>query len=360
MDLSGYAAAARGYIAACNATGIDIRVYDRSRSVNLKNKGMDSSILDTYERLKNTAVAPDCPAVQHQVPDAFFADAKTRMSIGYTIFEMTRVPDAWVGPCNSMDVIWTGSEYSREAFLASGVKTPVKVLPHALDLEAYAPDGPAWEIENRRSFAFLSVFDFTARKAWKDLLRAYWTAFGPKDDVCLVLKVYYGDFSDDARKDVMYRILKYRREIKMENRAPILVYAHDVPGVHMPSLYRSADCYVGISREGFGLTYCEAMACGLPAIGPEVGGTRQFMTHDNSYLVSYLGNEPIDKEVEYMFPSFSGLTWAKHSWKDLSVTMRRVMENEEERKKVAQRGCDDVRKSLGYEAIGNRIKKLLS
>lgn len=360
LDCSGYAAAGRGYLRACEAAGIRVQAKDRSRSLNLKDKGMDGPILELYERLSKTPVAPNCPTVQHQVPDAFFKDAKSKRAIGYTIFEMTRIPEVWVAPCNAMDEIWTGSEYSREAFLASGVSVPVHVLPHAIDLEAYSPGGPTWEIENRRSFAFLSVFDFTARKAWKDLLRAYWTAFGPKDDVCLILKVYFGDFSDDARKDIVRRIARHKADLKIGSRAPILLYGHDIPGSEMPSLYRSADCYVGISREGFGLSYAEAMACGLACIGPEVGGTRQYMDESNSYLAKFSHNKPIDREILSMFPIFEGLEWAEHSWENLSNVMRRAASDDDERKKKADLGLQHVRKTLSYEAVGAEMRNLLS
>lgn len=360
LDMSGYASAGRGYLRACESVGIRIRAKDRSRSVNLKGMGIDKPIMEMYERLKSTKVSEDAPTVQHQVPDAFFDDKKTSKSIGYTIFEMTRIPDVWVLQCNSMDEIWTGSEYSQRAFVSSGVTVPVRILPHALDFDIFRPDGPRWEIENRRSFVFLSVFDFNSRKAWKELLRGYWTAFSKDDDVCMVLKVYFGDFSEEARKDIVRRIARYRYDLKMSDRAPIMVYPHDVPSAQMPSLYRSADCYVGISREGFGLGFAEAMACGLPCIGPEVGGTRQYMTPDNSFLVSQDGEEGIDREIVSMFPIFEGLRWVRHSWEHLAMVMRKVVDDGESRRIVAKRGLADVRAQLSYENVGGLIKKYLS
>src|SRR5262249_56736896 len=46
-----------------------------------------------------------------------------------------------------------------------------------------------------------------------------------------------------------------------------------VPRSDMPSWYRAADCFTLPSlTESFGLTYLEAMACGLPAVAPAAGG----------------------------------------------------------------------------------------
>lgn len=360
LDMSGYSSAARGYLTACEAAGISVRARDRSRSLNLKGKGIDQPILDMYERLYKTNVPADCPSVQHTVPPVFHEDRRTKLKIGYTIFELDGIPKEWVAPCNRMDVLWTGSEYSRKSFLNSGVTVPIKVLPHAIDIDAYGPDGPKWAISNRRGFAFLSVMDMHDRKAWKETLRAYWTAFKPSDDVCFILKAYFGSFSDEARKDLIKKILAYRESLGLTNTPPILLYGHDVPGGAMPALYRAADCYVGISREGFGLSYSEAMACGLACIGPEVGGTRCYMTPENSFLVKHVGDEPVSQEMLKMEPSFAGLKWATHSWEHLSETMRLVVYNKDARQERARKGMSAIRKELSFKAIGSRIAALLS
>ena len=360
LDCSGYSAAARGYLKAADISGIKIRAYDRSRSLNLKNKGIDADILNIYKRLSETIVSSDCPAVQHQVPDQFFVDRNSKRPIGYSIFEMTEIPKSWVQPCNDIGEIWTGSEYSKKAFVNGGIKVPIFVLPHAIDIEAFLSAKP-WTIKNKSSFTFLSIFDFTERKSWHELLRAYWTAFDKHDDVCLILKVFYSDFSDQARADIIRRIIFYRNSLKFKyDRAPILIYGYDVPNSDMFGLYKIADCYVGISREGFGMSYAEAMAAGLACIGPEVGGTREFMTPENSFLVKYTGDEPISNEMARLNPSFAGLSWATHSWENLVEVMRLVVSDNTLRKTRAAQGQADVAAQLNYREIGNKMINLLS
>ena len=52
----------------------------------------------------------------------------------------------------------------------------------------------------------------------------------------------------------------------------------DVPDADLPALYNLATAYVGLSRqagldvEGFGISFAEAAACGLPVIGARSGG----------------------------------------------------------------------------------------
>jgi glycosyltransferase involved in cell wall biosynthesis len=359
LDCSGYAAAGRGYLLAADTVGIKVKVFDKSRSISLYNKGIDKDTITLYERLRETHVAGNCPLVQHQVPDQFYYDKKTKKRIGYTIFEMTGVPRTWIDGCNQMDVIWTGSSYSKSAFIASGCKCPVFVLPHALNMTNFNDKADPWPVKNKAGFNFISVFDFTERKEWKSLLRAYWTAFKPSEDVCLILKVYFGGFSDEATKSIVHRISKFKEECKLTKTPRILLYGHDVPQNQMAGLYRSADCYVGISREGFGLPYAEAMACGLACIGPEVGGTREFMTKDNSYLIRYIGDENVGPETSRMYPMFANLRWAVHSWEHLSELMRQTVYAEEERKRIAKKGMEDVSRSLSPTVIGRRMSQLL-
>jgi glycosyltransferase involved in cell wall biosynthesis len=344
---------------AAQSVGLAVRAQDRSRSANLYNKGLSQETVDWYLSLSETSVDGDCPTVQHQVADQFFRNRKTKFSVGYSIFEMTGIPSHWIPHCYDVDRIWTGSDYSKDAFLNSGVSVPIHVLPHAIDIDKFSPSAPPWQIENRRNFAFLSVFDFTPRKCWKELLRAYWTAFSSKDDVCLILKVFYSDFSDEARASIMRRIVAYREELKLRNRAPILLYGYDVPDADMPGLYTAADCYVGISREGFGLPYAEAMSCGVACIGPKVGGTRVFQNPDNAFLVQFVGNSAVSPEMLAQNPSFVGLKWADHSWEDLSVIMRTVAERDDLRVQKATAGRDYIVKNLSFESIGKQMSDFL-
>jgi hypothetical protein len=83
------------------------------------------------------------------------------------------------------------------------------------------------------------------------------------------------------------------------------------------------------------------------------------MTQENSWLVKYDREEPIDSELVHMFPSFDGLSWSVHSWEHLAELMRHVVEDDEDRKNKSVIASRDIRHNLSYEKIGNRIKELL-
>jgi glycosyltransferase involved in cell wall biosynthesis len=76
------------------------------------------------------------------------------------------------------------------------------------------------------------------------------------------------------------------RELRVDGRVS---WAGKVPRERLPPLYRDADALLFASRlehEGQGLTYLEAMACGLPVAASPSGGARDFLErHDASLLV---------------------------------------------------------------------------
>jgi hypothetical protein len=83
------------------------------------------------------------------------------------------------------------------------------------------------------------------------------------------------------------------------------------------------------------------------------------MSEENSLLVRYLGDEDISPEFASMFPAFQGLRWSVHSWEHCAELMRRVVEDSQERERIAAAGLDHVRSRLSAEAAGKRILEIL-
>ncbi len=76
----------------------------------------------------------------------------------------------------------------------------------------------------------------------------------------------------------------FQRALEDQARAlgvePLVTWAGKVPRERLPALYQAADVLLFLSRlehEGQGLTYLEAMACGLPVVASPSGGAREFL-----------------------------------------------------------------------------------
>jgi glycosyltransferase involved in cell wall biosynthesis len=83
--------------------------------------------------------------------------------------------------------------------------------------------------------------------------------------------------------------------------APLVTWAGKLPREQLPAVYQEADVLLFLSRlehEGQGLTYLEAMACGLPVVASPSGGAREFLErHDAARLVPVCSGEAFADEI---------------------------------------------------------------
>ena len=147
--------------------------------------------------------------------------------------------------------------------------------PNGVDLERFAPDGPALRAADGAGAActFLFVGGTIWRKGIDVLLAAWARAFGPDDDVRLVVK----DFGVDGAYRGQTAGDEVRALAARDDVAPVTYLTEDLPADELPALYRAADVVVLPYRgEGFCLPALEAMACGVPVIHTGAGPTGEF------------------------------------------------------------------------------------
>lgn len=220
-------------------------------------------------------VVDGAPGVSQQWPPKFEAPSSGPFVL-YQPWEFGRVPERWVESIRrTVDQVWTPSEYSRAAYVDSGVSPEVvKVLPNGVDLAAFTPDGPRHALPTQKGTVFLFVGGAIHRKGVDLLLQAYGQAFTRDDDVCLAIKGVGSNGAYRGQTDVIAQI----RAFAVAPRAPELLFIDDdLPFEQLPALYRAADVLVQPYRgEGFCLPALEALACGVPLIVTAGGPTDEF------------------------------------------------------------------------------------
>ena len=274
--------------------------------------------------------------------------------IGYTAFETDRIPSSWVEACNRMDEIWVPSRFNRETFVRSGVADEkLHVVPTGIDVGTYQTTLiQPLEIPGRKSFAFLAVFEWSHRKGWDILLKAYLDAFSPSDDVVLILHSW-----SQGGRPVGERVERFIMSLgrKQGDCASIMISDEPFSAKQMLSLYGAANAFVLPSRgEGWGMAYMEAMAMGLPVIGTRWGGPLDFMNDQNSYLIdceivnipeALLGEAPLDKK------SYKGHRWAEPSAEHTARLMREVYDNREQAKSKGLMAREHIFQNRNTERI---------
>jgi glycosyltransferase involved in cell wall biosynthesis/predicted SAM-dependent methyltransferase len=263
--------------------------------------------------------------------------------IGLTMFETDRLPRGWREACEAFDEIWVPSRFNLETFTRAGIPADrIRVVPIGIDAARYDPARvEPLEIPGRRGFTFLSVFDWTDRKGWDVLLRAYTQAFTSADDVTLVLRTAKRGSgpSVTALVDDFLAALGDRA-----SQPAVIVLDQPLTEDDMPRLYRAVDAFVLPTRgEGWGLPIMEAMASSLPVLVTRWGAHLDFATDENALLVDIEGTVPVgtgSSQSPFYGPDHQ---WAAPSLSHLAAQMQRVVRSRDEAQAIGRAARETIR-----------------
>jgi GT2 family glycosyltransferase len=249
-----------------------------------------------------------------------FRRNRGRYRIGFTMLEVDGFPTDWVRQANRMDEVWVPSAFNRDGFLRSGLRRPIHLLPLGVDVNYFHPEAashpnPAGE------FVFLSSFEWGERKEPWLLLETFNDVFSAREPVRLLCKIINRDPMVKLREEIR------RLRLKPAGGKISFLFNLEFPHYQLGSLYRSADCYLAISRgEGWDMPLMEAMACGLPAIATDWGAHTEFVHAGIAYPLRVRGTVPALAKCPY----YTGFSWADPDPDHLRHLLREVYENREE------------------------------
>ncbi|HWE54659.1 MAG TPA: glycosyltransferase family 4 protein [Acidimicrobiales bacterium] len=305
---------------------------------------------------------PDGPIafeVRHFWPPDFTPAAQGRLVV-IQPWEYGGIPGSWVEAiAQNVEEMWVPTSWVRDCYLRSGVPADkVAVVPNGVDTDLFHPDGPRLHLQTTRTKKLLFVGGVISRKGFDLVLNGYRAAFGPDDDVCLVVKpfgtdgVYSGNNLDD----------ELRAAAADPDGPAIEIIDRRLTKAEMAALYRSADVLVHPYRgEGFGLPVAEAMACGRPTIVTNYGACLDFCDHTTSWLVPAIETHG---GLADMGPSPAGYWWAEPDLEQLVGLMRTAVTDQEQaaakggagRERIASRFTWDV----AAQAAATRLADLSS
>jgi glycosyltransferase involved in cell wall biosynthesis len=363
FDPSGYADEARQYVLALARSGMRVRAVPCFHwcSDRVTLSAADAETL--YRVIRTPAARPgeNVVSVCHMTADSFHRIPGALLHVGRTMCETDRIPAWWVELCNSMDEIWVPCYFNVETFAASGViREKLVRMPPAIDIERFQSDAQPLPIPGRRAFNFLSVFEWSRRKGWDILLRAFAEEFKPNEDVSLLVKVgitggrRVEQFREEATN--LLRQQGHSRGLPVN----VTLYQANLAAEQMPGLYRAADAFVLPSRgEGWSRPLMEAMLVGLPCIATRWSGQLDFMNDANSWLVD-CDVVPVPEEAAREAPIYRGHYWAEPSVPHLRRLMREVFEKRAAAGEKARAGQHEIASNYSQHAVAALIGRHLS
>jgi len=354
LEPSGYADEARTILVALERAGYELAARELPGSD--IDAGLSPSVLGTVGRaLSRPAPQGNFLLVDHYIPNSTLKPHPDGPTVVRTMFETDRIPSNWRLPLLALDEIWVPTAFNVESFERGGVPAKrLRILPMTVDFELFDPSVAVdpLPVSDKRGFTFLANFDFADRKGWDVLLDAWADAFGPDDDVCLLLKCV--SMHKVTGAEMGARIEAYLRG---RRTAPIVLNTDVLPVAELPRLYAAADAYVLPSRgEGWGRPYMEAMAMGLPTIGSRWSGNLGFMNDANSWLVD--GSVVDVREGTDHQIVFGGHRWFEPDREALTALLREVATGAAAVREKAAGARSDLLERFAPELIAARIVEL--
>lgn len=318
---------------------------------------MKKDIFEIYKIFKEADLNKRYITLQTMPPDSFSNDIESYFNIGRTADESSGISDEWVRYCNGMDEIWVPSSFNKSTFIESGVAAEkIFAVPDAIDLDLYNPGIEPLEVEGKRGFNFLSVFDWKLKKGWDILLESFISEFSGSEDVSLLLRTYsFLSVSFEDIKNRISRIIEKKCGKKTNDYPKIILIEKILNQDEMTRLYKACDCFVLPTRgEGWGRPFMEAMAMGLPTVGTKWSGHLDFMNDSNSYLIDCdLVNVP--PEGVYELPNFKNKKWANPSIPHLRSMLRYIYENRSDARSIGLKGRDFIRRNFNSKTVTGKI-----
>lgn len=194
-----------------------------------------------------------------------------------------------------------------------------------------------------RSRIMLRTDRHMPRKRYASLLRAVAPVMATRPDLWMVMHcrgLDQGGYLPDT-------IAKYPKPIAARM---ILTGFAEAGGIDRPmlnALYNAADLYVTTSAEGFGLCIAEALACGVPAIGPDFSAVPEVIADAGEVIKSF----PIDNEYDHF--------WCAVDEREYGRRVAALIDDEVLRRRLGRLGAAHVRSSFTWPAAAAAFSDLI-
>lgn len=355
LSPSGYGSAARAFITSLFVAGVNVSCENIQQTAEITEYGLEGEMMKALAK----RTIPYKVKVIHLTPDLYPTYMEEgKYNILHLFWETDHLPKEWVNPCNQADEIWTASQKQADMIRSSGVSTLCSIFPQPIAAQKADEEIPPLLLEQSTPFVFYAIFQWIERKDPRTLLHAFWKEFSGNDKVCLLLKTYRQNYSDEEYKQLKLELNGYKNEIALKHYPPVFLVRHLLTDHQIDRLHKTGNCFINPSGgEGWNRPLHEALLFGNPVISGSNGGITDYLTDSHYYRVK---TNPANMIEQAQIPWYTkDMMIQKLNEHDLREKMRSVYENYEEAKKKGEAGQQYVTEHFSYNAIGEAMKQRL-
>lgn len=323
-------------------------------------RSASAALRDRLDGMLAQATGKDFTAIVHLPPSFLQPVPGAAYTIARTMFETDGLHRDLVARCNAVNEIWVPSAFNEDTFRRAGVTSHIERIPGGIDSTRFHPNHAPYEVPGAHGTVYLSTIEWKGRKGWETLLDAWAEAFGPADDVSLVLRASIpGTTEADSAPEIWRQIDAHlaRRGRTRADVATIVVLGRALADDDIPRLYTAANAYVAAtSGEGWGYPYMEAMASGLPTIATRWSGHLEFMHDSNSLLCDV---EQLIPAVDPYVGPMPGQRWAQPSARHLASLLRTIVDDRPRTAALASCALDEMRTIWTWERVAVLVQQRL-
>lgn len=273
-----------------------------------------------------------------------------RPSILFSVWESTEYPEQFVRNLINYDQLWVASEAQRSWSIAQGIPEEfVKVVPEGVDPDVYKPLDRELSLP-KNTFDFVHVGQWQPRKSTLEICQSFIKAFPSMEypDVRLNLSADTL-FPSDEYKSTEERLKAYGVN------DPRIIPVHFEERPDYIKRLQQAHCFVTCARsEGWNLPLGEAIACGIPSITADFGGSTEYA--QDSIVVRI-------KELRKPHGIYGGWDvpgqWGEPDYDHLIEQMRDVYKNYPTHKAKALKNAEVMRTKFSWKAAAEKAYKHL-
>ena len=252
----------------------------------------------------------------------------------FTLWESSLVKECYIDDIQEhYGRVIVPNEFCRNIFIDSGLEIPIHICPLGADTGTFSPSDNKFPSDE--TFTFLCAARMAhggVRKGVLEIIDIFKRTFPDRHNVNLRVKLH-PDCPQFPEFDCRINITRSF----MDKEA-------------LCEWYRSGNAYVTIGAEGWGWHQQEAQLCGVPLVGVNWGGLKEFF---HGFPVKYKEIRAQDKMI---YENTGKQPRVDH--KDLSKVMREIYETPALTHRIGLGGVDNAIK-FSWENSRNKFLKLL-